>query len=393
MLILGIDVSKSSIVVCPLSEKPDDVRSHFYDADFFYLEANKQGINRLLRFEADIAIIEPTGTNYSKLWVEYLLESGCEVRLADHAKIRNYRKNHLGLPDKDDYADSLALACYGWDYLNLPSKFVSLKQPKIAKLRSLVFRLNHLNNCQSPIINRIRQDLAWQFPEVALTRSQRRGEKPALLWAFLAGEEDSTRYKNKLLDSVGLGLTNSVVFHAKRLCSIQREEGLIEKELKTVICGDEFAPYLDVFDRFQFGFRLNCLLLSQVFPFEKFLHDGQQIIKRSRGRRTKKRTKKNLSSRRFQKCLGVAPSEESSGDSKKKRVVGGSAECRKALWLWVMTRLEVKRNRPDTEVCQQLIKQLDEEKSTGKPGRLIQSRISAKAVKLLYQELVKELIK
>lgn len=393
MLILGIDVSKSSVVVCPLLKKPPNARAHFHDSEYFYLEANKQGIHKLLQFQADIAIIEPTGTNYSKLWVEYLLESGCEVRLADHAKIRNYRKNHLGLPDKDDYADSLALGCYGWDYLDIPSRFISLQQPNVAKLRSFILRLNHLNHCQSPIINRIRQDLAWQFPEVAHSKSQRRGDKPALLWAFLAGEETSKRYENKLLDSIGLGVTESVTAHAQRLCSIQREEAFVELNLKRLVQNKEFAPYLKVFDEFCFGFRLNCLLLSQVFPFDKFLgQDGKPIIKRSQGRSSKKPTKKNLSSRRFQKCLGVAPSEASSGDTKKKRVVGGSAQCRKALWLWVMTRLEVKKSRPNTEVCQKLIQQLDEEKFAGRPGKLIQSRISAKAVKLLYKELVKELV-
>ncbi|MEH2277714.1 MAG: hypothetical protein V7K40_23720 [Nostoc sp.] len=40
----------------------------------------------------------------------------------------------------------------------------------IVKIRELVLRLAHLNRVQSPIINRIRQDLAWQFPEVALVR-------------------------------------------------------------------------------------------------------------------------------------------------------------------------------------------------------------------------------
>ncbi|MEH2243395.1 MAG: hypothetical protein V7K85_11815 [Nostoc sp.] len=77
---------------------------------------------------------------------------------------------------------------------------MQIRSSVIVKIRELVLRLAHLNRVQSPIINRARQDLAWQFPEVALVRSRRSesGEVP-LLWGWLAGERKSSRYRPPLL--------------------------------------------------------------------------------------------------------------------------------------------------------------------------------------------------
>jgi len=96
-----------------------------------------------------------------------LARLGVEVRLVGHSELRSFRQHQLGLPDKDDDADALALAIYGWDYLENPRRFLQVRTQSVVEIRSLVLRLAHLNRVQSPIINRARQDLAWQFPEVA----------------------------------------------------------------------------------------------------------------------------------------------------------------------------------------------------------------------------------
>jgi len=71
-----------------------------------------------------IAVMEPTGVNYQLLWGTHLARVGVEVRLVGHKELRSFREHHLGLPDKDDDADALALAIYGWDYLEVPRRFV-----------------------------------------------------------------------------------------------------------------------------------------------------------------------------------------------------------------------------------------------------------------------------
>ncbi|BBD69675.1 hypothetical protein NIES4072_29900 [Nostoc commune NIES-4072] len=390
--ILGLDVSKSSVSACLLLEKPEDPRQFYYECPFLKLSADAKGIQDLLALNADIALLEPTGNNYSKLWGTHLARSGVEVRLVGHKELRNYRANHLVLPDKDDDADALALACYYFDYHPDPRRFIQIRDHVIVKIRELVLRLAHLNRVQSPIMNRIRQDLAWQFPEVAHTKS-RRGESglAPLLWGWLAGERKSTRYDRLYSQSVGLGITDTVREHAKRICDLQREEHVIEGELRELLADARFDHYRTVFKRFGFGDRLTAIVLSQIYPIEGFLLDGKPEVRIRQGRNSKKPTKRHLSLRRFQKALGAAPSMEASGDSRKAKVVGGSDLCRKSLWQWVFTRIEPHRSRLKNNIGKTLGEQLDTEKAAGRPVKLVRNRIAAKGARLLFRELVKGL--
>ncbi|BAZ69159.1 MAG: transposase [Pelatocladus maniniholoensis HA4357-MV3] len=392
--VLGLDVSKSSVSACLLTSKPDDPRQFYYECPFYRFSANAKGIKALLALKPDIAVMEPTGVNYAKLWGTHLARAGVEVRLVGHKELKNYRAYQLALPDKDDDADALALACYCFDYLGEPRRFVQIRDQVVTRIRELILRLAHLNRVQSPIINRIRQDLTWQFPEVASTQSQRSksGQVP-LLWGWLSGERTSVRYDNLYSQSVGLGITETVRYHAKRLCDLQREEQAIEDELNQLLTDSRFQPYRQVFQKFGFGSRLSAVLLSQIYPIENYLDaDGQPEVKICKGRVSKKPTKRHLSERRFQKALGYAPSLNSSGDSHRIKIVGGSDLCRIALWQWVFTRIEPKRNRLKNEIGELLGGQLDSEKAAGRPVKLVRSRIAAKAAKLLFRELIKTLI-
>jgi hypothetical protein len=392
--ILGLDVSKSSVSACLLQGKPLDPRQFYYECPFMLFSANSEGIKALLALKPDIAIMEPTGVNYSRLWGTHLARAGVEVRLVGHKELRNYREHQLSLPDKDDDADALALACYYFDYFDSPRRFVQIRDYTTTRIRELVLRLAHLNRVQSPIINRLRQDLAWQFPEIAHVNSRRatNGEVP-LLWGWLCGERQSKRYDGLRDRSVGLGITSTVRHHARRLCDLQREEYSIESELKLWLGESKFAAYREVFSRFGFGIRLEAIILSQIYPLENYFGaDGKPEVRIRKGRKSGKPTKRYLSLRRFQKSLGLAPTLEASGDKSKIKIVGGSDLCRIAFWQWVFTRIEVKRCRIDNEIGAILGAQLDAEKTAGRPVRLVRSRISAKAAKLLFRELVKWII-
>lgn len=100
--------------------------------------------------------MEPTRVNYQILWGTQLARAGVEVRLVGHKELRSFREHYLGLPDKDDDADALALAIYGWNYIATPKRFVQSPDRTIVQIRRLVLRLAHLNRVQSPIINRAR---------------------------------------------------------------------------------------------------------------------------------------------------------------------------------------------------------------------------------------------
>ncbi|BAY10281.1 hypothetical protein NIES2098_34470 [Calothrix sp. NIES-2098] len=106
--VLGLDISKSSVSACLLLEKPISPRQFYYEHQFLKIEANSTGIRKLLDLKPDVAIMEPTGNNYSKLWGTHLARAGVEVRLVGHKELRSYRANHLALPDKDDDADSFS---------------------------------------------------------------------------------------------------------------------------------------------------------------------------------------------------------------------------------------------------------------------------------------------
>ncbi len=390
--VLGLDVSKSSVSACLLTSKPIQPRQFYYECPFFHFDVSSDDIKAMLALEPNIAVLEPTGINYSRIWTEHLINAGVSVRLVGHKELKNYRAHHLGLPDKDDDADALALACYLFEYLEEPRRFVHLRESLIAELRLLVLRLAHLNRVQSPIINRIRQDLAWQFPEVALIKSHRwkDAETPAL-WAWLAGERDCKRYDYLYQKTAGLGIKDTVRRHAERLCSLQREEAIIEKQLHQLLAEPRFQAYIKVFARFGFGDRAQAILLSQIYPLSNYLGvDGKPIVKIRKGRNSGKPTKRHLSLRRFQKALGVAPTLVASGDTRHTKVVGGSDLCRKTLWQWAFTRIEVRKLRLKNDLGEKLGALMDAEKAC-KPVQIARSRVIGIATRMLFKELVKEL--
>lgn len=392
--VLGIDISKSSISACLLTEKPLELKQFYYRYDFKAFKADASGIKSILELQPDVAILEPTGTNYSKLWITVLCQSGVEVRLVGHKELRNYRAYQLALPDKDDNADALALACYGFDYQS-PQRYIRIRDATTSRIRELILRLNHLNRVQNPIVNRLRQDLAWQFPEVAHVKTKRgiSGKVP-LLWGWLCGERPSKKYDHLYMNSVGLGIQESVRMHAQRLCSIETEEFLIETELQSLLSKDKFTSYRNVFCKFGFGLRLEAIILSQIYPLENFLDgNGKPIVEFHQSKGSSKPTKRKISLGRFQKMLGLAPTQESSGDKKSSRINSGNNLTRIAMWQWVFTRIEPKRNRLDNEIGLKLGEKLDAEKAAGRPIRLVRSRVAVLGVKLLFKELVKELCK
>ncbi|BDA69324.1 hypothetical protein MicvaDRAFT_1744 [Calothrix sp. PCC 7716] len=390
--VLGLDVSKSSVSACLLLEKPDEPRQFYYNYNFLKLFADKEGIKTLLELRPDVVLLEPTGTNYSRIWKEHLEKVGIKVLHVGHKELRNYRAYHLGLPDKDDNADSLALACYWFDYNHLSNRFVANLNSQIIRVRELVLRLEHLNRIQSPIINRLRQDLAWQFPEAALITSKRgKDGLTPLLWGWIAKLRDSRKYDAFYKRSIGLGLEQSTRDRALLLCNLQQQEFTVESELQQLLSEACFVPYYKVFNKFCFGSRLSSILIAHIYPLEIFLKDGKPEIKICRGRISGKPTKHHISLRKFQKTLGMAPSQEQSGDKRAVKANNGSKLCRKALWQWVFATLEPRKRKVKNEIINTLCTYLDAEKASGKPVQLIRSRVAARAVKLLFRELVKEL--
>jgi hypothetical protein len=70
---------------------------------------------------------------------------------------------------KTDDIDAFAIAC--WYFDKPESSYLKIRDPLVNQIKGICLRIEHLNRLQTPIVNRMRQELAWQCPEVALVRS------------------------------------------------------------------------------------------------------------------------------------------------------------------------------------------------------------------------------
>lgn len=401
MRILGLDVSKNNVCCALLTDENAGIepRQLYLEMEFPRLYATHEGIKAVLGFLPDVAVLEPTGVNYSRIWCQKLAAAGVKVVLVGHKELR-YHRIGLDLPDKSDAADSLALAHYYWVYQGKPSRFVRERDEVISQMREISLRLNHCARVQNPLINRIRQDLAWQYPEAAKRRLD-----GALFWRWLAGEGKSLRYDSELANTAGQGITEETRELARILQKVLRLEATLELQLTDLLSDAKFVAYRKVFAKFGFGRRTEALILAQIYPIENYLKDGkpEKIVSQGKTKALGTKTVKPISRRKFMKALGAAPVQEQSGDSRKTKKAG-SGLCRKALWLWVFTRLEAQKARPpklpivhwhpdgskreEGLMSGDLAEYLDWMKRH-KPIKLARSKTMAKATDCLFSELAK----
>jgi hypothetical protein len=97
-----------SVVGCLLTEQPCKKRflTPTYVVHTYQANPNKKkntnvgadsdehkvlGMSDLLALKPTVAVLEPTGLNYSKLWIHHLQLAGVEVLLVGHDKLRRYR--------------------------------------------------------------------------------------------------------------------------------------------------------------------------------------------------------------------------------------------------------------------------------------------------------------
>lgn len=401
ILIVGIDISRSSISACFLMEKPKDPRNDYYSADIETFHANLENLNRLkakiesFRAERVIAICEPTGVNYARLWMNKLADWGVEVRLISNSKLPPYRSNLMKSEGKSsaktDDIDAFAIAC--WYFDKEERDYIRIRSPIISRIKYLCLRLEHLNRIQSPLVNRMRQQLAWQCPEIAAIRSDKLGEEPPLLWGWLAGIRKSKKYDRILAATIGSGIEDEVRWAAAQYCQIEDEIFKLRMELQRAIEQREFFPYRKVFTKYGFGLTLQGYLLGAIYPLEDFLKDGKPEVKLRKNRQTGKESKLKLSERRFMRAVGMGVVREDSGQSKKGKQ-SGSALCRKALWQWAFTRLERTSGHPPRlkfKYGDEILspsEDLKRRKKGGTPAKLARQRVVARCVKELFKDLV-----
>lgn len=399
-LIIGIDISRSSISACFLTQKPENPVDEYYDADIETYHANLENLNKLRAkielFGADrtIAICEPTGINYAKLWMNKLADWGCEVRLISNSKLPNFRSELLNKEGKSgaktDDIDAYAIAC--WYFYKSQKDYLNVRDPLVNQIKSICLRLEHLNRIQNPIINRMRQELAWQCPEVAQVTSIKLSEDlPPLLWGWLAGLRKSKKYDRILENTIGSGIEPETCWAARQYCHIEDEIYRLKLRLQDLIHDPQFAAYRKIFIKFGFGYQMQGYLLGAIYPIQDFLKDGKPEIKIRKNRTSGAESKLKLSERRFMRAVGMGVVREDSGQ-KKKGKQSGSSLCRKALWQWLFTRIEVSKGNPPLKFqyateSMSPSENLRRRKKGGTPVKLARQRVIARCVRELFKEL------
>jgi hypothetical protein len=112
-----------------------------------------------------------------------------------------------------------------------------------------------------------------------------------------------------------------------------------------------------------------------------------------------KKTLKHLSLRRFEKMLGIAPTERSSGMVNQKKIAGGASLCRKALWRSVYTRVETvkfklsKNINISNPIDLNLYLWMNHTDRHSKPIKILRMKVASKIVRLLFNELLNALSK
>ncbi|OCQ96062.1 transposase [Nostoc sp. MBR 210] len=445
LTILGIDVSKNSITTHILSQYPKgglqtywsktrNKASSLYPAFYSNPDVRKKQksafdfADYLTEIKPDYAIMEPTGNHYSRLWASILKKLEIKILWVGHVELRRYRGGK-NLPNKSDPADALAMAAYGHDpdhHLEngeLNMRYFLMHRPEpIDELRDLCQQLEHLNRVQSPIVNYARQLLAWQFPEVAHSKSEssKSGLVPPL-WGWLAENPEispagKTRmnnlYKKSIAKDYEIEVDPILRLHADWMCDISLYEQRLETRILEILTESAFAPYMKVFDKFGFGLRVRSRLLTRIYPFESFLgvdgkpvieyevrevkkterdrKNGETIVKRLAGET--KRIKRNRSRDIFKMRLGMGTTLEQSGDGLVEKA-SGSSLCRISLWQYILTGVETGRV-PENNITKELINYRDTlkanvseqgEKLLG--GKHIQGKLMSKVTNLLFAEL------
>lgn len=412
MKIVGLDVGRATVVAAALDHFPDNPRGYFnqHRGGFVRLISNRQGkvdklgktialaATRLLAMEPDGIVMEPTGVWYSEFWRVLAQTHGIKVYWVGHADLAAQRGSY-GFRNKRDDEDAFCLALCAFDTRFVDAhgqkRFLSFDTEAIAQIRECYFRLKQIDKLKTAAINHTRQRLNKEFPETAQRKAQPSaslGFSP--LWGWLAGLHTYTRieneYERSLARQLGISISQYTRDHAGAIVHLELRETKTEKELRSLLGKPEFLPYLKVFAQFGFGLRNQALLLSQCYPFDKFLLNGKPWVEWEENHKGKLQ-KRHRSMRSFQLYLGLGYVKKQSGD-KESIKLGGSDVVRSALYMWALDRVFPKRRkRLVTPPIQVLSQKLDVLNQSQIPGKNKVIRILFRATRILFQELCQEL--
>jgi len=401
-MIVGLDIGRSCAVAAALDQFPPNPKRYFneYRRDFVRLNTSIDGMEKLLSLNPTGLVMEPTGNWYSAFWREFARSVKIPIYWVGHADLSHQRGSY-GFNNKRDDEDAFCLAlCYFDDrFIDIHGRkrFLQIEPGTISVIRQKFLELEQIDKNRTILVNQLRQRLTLEFPEIATRQfkaSEKLGFTPVL--GALAGIHTYTRLENELSSSVtqtlGIEISDFSRDHAAAICQLEQREKKTLGELTSLLGKSEFSSYLKVFQHFGFGVRMQALMLSAVYPFEKFLIDGKRHIEWEEDRNGKLQ-KRDRSLRSFQAYMGLSYSLKQSGD-KKSKSFHGSTLVRSHLYVWALAKIAPQPpKRLDTNIGNILGEKFDTLRNLDSPipGKDSFTRVLFQATRLMFRELRREL--
>lgn len=423
MCVIGMDISKGIATCVMLEELPSNLLEFSRSEEFVYWHVKPclEDLEAIATLEPKMIVYEPSGGKYERAFIQWFTKRGIECQKVAGRRLAIYR-TEKGLP-KDDHFDGLAIAAYGIEKNGVAGAFIPQTPPEIEHLRQLWLQRHSLNRQRSAMVARLRQQLAYEFPEAMefdCVGKWGRDVPGLILW--LNGDQSTKGYsiwenrytagtitrggkKVEVPGTIGSGISDYTRMVAAQLLEAIRAIASQEEAIDSILNKAEYEPYIRAMRSLDFNRSMMAVWLSRIFPFDKFLDQGRERTSRRMSNSGKWCTH-NQSLAQFKAALGaaidiprsgmtgIAPTRQkwrSGRKEKSEKVPIGCKYSRIAFWQWATLRIET--SKAQGELAAQLIARRHQLKEKGKNLFQRSGNLHGYACKLLYRQLKKELLK
>ncbi|MEA5447956.1 transposase [Leptolyngbya sp. CCNP1308] len=419
-----MDISKGVATCVMLESVPENLVNFARSKEFVYwhIKPCTEDLEAIAQLQPELIAFEPSGGKYEAAFKNFFRQRELPFRQVAGRRLATYRAE--AQLTKDDHFDALAIAAYALEKRQERDAFIPDTPPEIENLRQHWLQRHSLMKQRTGMINRLRQNLAAEFPEAmeftAVWDWGQQGSSTLIDW--LTGDRadkhtqkwenrysgGKRRVKGKTVEqppSCGTGLSPYTKMIARQLREAEAAIAELEGAIAVIMAKPEYQPYIEAMDKIGFSISIKAIWLSRIYPFDKFLDEGRERTSQRMSNKGKWRTH-NHSLAQFKAALGAAidiPRSGTSGgiaptrrrsrgkiktEDKKKPI--GCKFCRVVFWQWAMVRIETKN--ACNEVAIVLQGKRDEWKAAGKNLFQRSGLLHGYAAKLLYRELKRQLM-
>lgn len=425
MRVIGMDISKGVATCVMLDELPDDLQEYSRSKEFvwWHIKPNRTDLDAIAELKPDLICFEPSGGKYERAFQAYFEQKAIPFLQVAGRRLKNYRDdNRVG---KNDHFDGLALAAYGHEKAGEPGAFIPTAPPMLQELRRLVLQRFALNRIRTGHYNRLRLQLAGEFPEAmefTVDSSWGRELPGILLWLTGTGtgrgvarwENDYKGCKRRkggatveIPATCGVGISAYTKLIASQLLQTEEAIEVIEGAIADELKRPEYVPYIQAMEAMGFTTPLIAVWLTRIYPFSKFMdEDGKERKSRKLSDRGRPVTR-NHSLAQFKAALGagidikasgskdgIAPSKARHFKRRKQSAEEGDKApigckyCRVGFWQWALMRVETQK--ATEPLARKLIDHRNKLKEKGRNMFQRSGNLHGYAAKILYQELKRQ---